>query len=339
MIKKTASFAVSLIILISVSVGTVYAASDEVYVGGVPFGVRIMSGNVTVEGFTNVETDNGASCPALDAGLKEGDEIIKADGSDVASVKDLTDAIESSDGKSIELTYLRNGVEKTTRMTPVKSKEDGKYKAGALITDGMSGIGTVTFIVPHSLAFAGLGHGICDRDTGEVKPVAGGAVFAVDIKSVDKGDEGKPGALVGDIGSSKTGTLISNRDEGVFGLLSDLPESLSEPDLIKTAEIGEVAEGDAEIRCTLDGKGVKSYKIKIKDIDANEETNKNFVIEVTDDELLSEAGGIVQGMSGSPIIQGGRLVGAVTHVFVSDPKTGYGISIENMMDALPEILR
>ena len=338
-LKKTAASAVSVILSLTFCVITVFAANEKVYLGGIPFGVKMMTGELTVVGFSDVETEIGKRCPALDAGLKEGDEIKYIGEKKLSFANELSDALNDSAGGSVELVCSRSGKDFTVSVTPVKSISDGRYKAGLQLKDNTSGIGTVTFIIPDTMAFAGLGHGICDRDTGEVERLNGGAVFPVEINSVDRGDEGKPGALIGKFKDDKTGTLISNTDSGVFGLLAYLPDPLSEGDLIETAPIGEVVEGEAKIRCTLDGKGMKLYDVTISEIDPDEKTNKNFVIKITDKELLKCAGGIVQGMSGSPIIQNGKLVGAVTHVFVSDPETGYGISVDNMMEALPELLR
>ena len=170
---------------------------------------------------------------------------------------------------------------------------------------------------------------------GELEKLIDGAVFPVNITGVELGTDGHPGALLGDFFDEKEGTLVSNTDSGVFGLLAASPE---DREIIETCDITEVKPGEAEIRCTLDEGGVKSYKVNIADVEPEEKTNKNFIIEVTDEKLIEISGGIVQGMSGSPIIQNGRLVGAVTHVFVSDPKQGYGISVENMMRSAPDIL-
>ncbi len=337
-IKKAALGAVSFIIITVFCAVSVYAIPEEVYLGGVPFGVKIMSGELTATGFSEVETENGGVCPALDAGLEEGDVILSVGGRRVTSAGELSDALGKTRGETTAFVCRRGDTEITLQVTPVKAP-DGSYKAGVLIKDGTCGIGTVTFIIPHTMAFAGLGHGICDRETGKTEAVAGGAVFPVEIKSVDRGSEGRPGALIGEFKDEKTGTLISNTPEGVYGLFANAPSSLADGDLIETAPLKDAVKGDAEIKCTLNGKEAKLYGVRITDIDEDEETNRNFVIEITDEELLRDAGGIVQGMSGSPIIQNGKLIGAVTHVFVGDPKTGYGISVENMMESLPEILR
>ncbi len=337
-IKKTACCAVSVMILMMLCAVSVFASSEEVYLGGVPFGVKIMSGDLTVAGLTDVETSGGKKCPAADSGLEEGDVILSVGGKKVTSAAELSDEIDKTRGNQTEFRLKRGENMYTVSVTPVRSS-DGRYKAGVLIKDGTSGIGTVTFVIPETMAFAGLGHGICDKETGSVEKISGGAVFPVDIESVERGSEGKPGALIGAFKETKTGTLITNSAEGVYGIFASVPSALTDDDLIETASVSEVEKGDAKIRCALSGSDAKFYDVKITDIDPYEKTNKNFVIEVTDDDLLRDAGGIVQGMSGSPIIQNGRLVGAVTHVFVSDPKTGYGISVDNMLESLPEILR
>ena len=338
-IKKAACCAVSVITVMMFCVVGVFAASDEVYLGGVPFGIKTLCGTLTVAGFSDVESEGKNVCPALEAGLKEGDVILSVGGVKVTSASELSDAIDKTRGKAAELVCRRGDEDLSLTLTPVKSSSDGKYKAGVLIKDGTSGIGTVTFIIPDTMAFAGLGHGVCDRDSGEIEPLCGGAVFPVEIKSVERGSEGKPGALIGEFKDVKTGTMISNTAEGVYGIFASAPATLDDKDLIETAPVTDAVKGDAKIRCTVGEKGAQLYNAKITEIDLDENTNKNFVIEITDEELLKDTGGIVQGMSGSPIIQNGKLIGAVTHVFVSDPKTGYGISVENMMDSLPEILR
>ncbi len=333
LIAKIKSAAAAVLLLFSICVTTVYASPMKVYPGGVPFGVRMRTGVLSVTGFSGVETVDGTLSPAYDAGIREGDEIVKINGNDASQTSDLADAC--ADGKELTLECKRGSATHAYTVTPVKSVKDGKYRIGVLVKDGTTGIGTVTFIIPETLAFAGLGHGICDRDTGELEKLIDGAVFPVNITGVELGTDGHPGALLGDFFDEKEGTLVSNTDSGVFGLLAASPE---DREIIETCDITEVKPGEAEIRCTLDEGGVKSYKVNIADVEPEEKTNKNFIIEVTDEKLIEISGGIVQGMSGSPIIQNGRLVGAVTHVFVSDPKQGYGISVENMMRSAPDIL-
>ena len=206
------------------------------------------------------------------------------------------------------------------------------------IKDGVSGIGTVTYILPENGAFAGLGHPICNSITGEKEKILKGTVTFADINGVEKGSEGEPGELIGSMENKKAGILVSNSDSGVYGIFSSLPEGIDKDDLIETSPLSEVETGSAKIKCTIDGNEASYYDINLINIEEDDDTNKNFIIEITDKDLIEKTGGIVQGMSGSPIIQNGKLVGAVTHVFISDPTKGYGISISEMLRNMPDIL-
>ena len=302
------------------------------YPGGIPFGVKFYTDGIIVIGFSDVEGENGKCNPAYDAGIRLKDVITKVNGKEISRASDLTGAVEGSDGKAISLTYVRGGKEFTAHITPKYSSAEGRYKSGLWIRDSGAGIGTVTFIDPHSLTFAGLGHGICDGDTGELIPMDRGSVLDVKINGLAKGTPGAPGEIKGYFSSGKTGTLIGNTTCGVYGVLGALPKSLpSEP--LPLATRNEISEGTAYIWCTLDDSGPQKYSIKISDINRSANGNKCFAISITDKALIEKTGGIVQGMSGSPIIQNGKLVGAVTHVLINDPTMGYGIFIENMLNA------
>jgi len=218
----------------------------------------------------------------------------------------------------------------------VFSKEEGKYVTGLYVRDSGAGIGTVTFIVPETGAFGGLGHGICDGETGELIPMQRGSVVGVTISGVVKGLAGSPGEVKGYFSSGKTGTLLGNTECGVYGILAKLPEKLPcEP--LPIGLRNTVKEGKATIYCTLDGTAPQEYDIEISDIHRDSHSNKCFTVKVTDTDLINKTGGIIQGMSGSPIIQNGKLVGAVTHVLINDPTCGYGIFIENMLDQMGDL--
>jgi len=316
----------------------VSANKNEVYLGGIPFGVKMYSSELTVIGFSDVDAERGSKSPAYDAGIRENDTILSVNSEKISSVNDLIDACENCGGKRITIECKRNGKNVSFSFVPSLSKSENKYKTGMWIKDSTAGIGTVTYIVPETKAFAGLGHGICSSRTGEIEKLTKGVVMSVDITGVEKGSEGTPGELIGKFNDDKTGTLISNTDDGVYGIFSEIPDTITKEDLIKIAGDGEAEEGDAFIRCTLAGNSTDNYKIKLLNINEKEDNNKNFIIEVTDKRLIDQSGGIVQGMSGSPIIQNGKLVGAVTHVFVNDPTKGYGISIGEMEKSMPDIL-
>lgn len=313
-----------------VSVPADTETEKRLYPGGMLFGVRCATAGVLVAGLENVAE---GVCPARDAGVCPGDVIREADGQEVTSVRALADRFASdTDGRAVSLTILRNGTTETFSVTPLRAA-DGVMRAGIRLRDNAAGIGTVTFIDPETNLFGGLGHGICDTDTGVLLPLSRGTTLGVDICEIVRGSAGAPGELRGCLTPNRTGALAQNTECGVFGLFSDLPAgTAAEPLPVGAPE--EVHEGDAQIRCTLDDTGSKTYAIRIVRLthDVSSPT-KNFVVEVTDPELLAKTGGIIQGMSGSPIIQNGKLVGAVTHVLINDPQRGYGIFIENMLEA------
>ena len=315
---------------VSVPAETDTETEKRLYPGGMLFGVRCATAGVLVAGLENVAE---GVCPARDAGVCPGDVIREADGQEVTSVRALADRFASdTDGRAVSLTVLRNGATETFSVTPLRAA-DGVMRAGIRLRDNAAGIGTVTFIDPETNLFGGLGHGICDADTGVLLPLSRGTTLGVDICEIVRGSAGAPGELRGCLTPKRTGALAQNTECGVFGLFSDLPAgTAAEPLPVGTPE--EVHEGDAQIRCTLDDTGSKTYAIRIVRLthDVSSPT-KNFVVEVTDPELLAKTGGIIQGMSGSPIIQNGKLVGAVTHVLINDPQRGYGIFIENMLEA------
>ena len=314
-------------------------AADEVYLGGMPFGVKFFTEGVMVVGYSDVQTPSGVKNPAKEAGIRPRDVITRIGGETVAGADALVKRVESCGGKELTFTVKRHNPKKTgadaaveldIKVKPIQSAEGGEYKSGLVVRDRGAGIGTVTYIVPSGGLFGGLGHGICDSDTGELVPMQRGTVTDVTISGVDKGKAGTPGALKGYFEPGKIGALVGNTVCGVFGVLSRLPDGCD----TKTVKIGhrdEVKEGKATVRCTLDGGEIGEYEINISAIDRREQGSKCFTVTVTDPRLIEKTGGIVQGMSGSPIIQNGKLVGAVTHVMVNDPTVGYGIFIENML--------
>ncbi len=298
--------------------------------GGMPFGVRFFTRGVLVVGVTDVVGENGTTSPAREAGIEQKDVIIKIDGKEINTAEQVTALVENSGGKPLELVILRNGNEMTLTLTPKPSKPDGIYRAGLWIRDSTAGIGTVTMLDTKSGRFWGLGHGICDVETGELLPLLRANVSGVTISGIEKGKKGAPGELKGYFGNAAAGKLWCNTNAGVSGELTSL--KIDPPQkAMHLARASEVHEGDAYIYCTLDDNTVKKYEIKIQKIRDKDESGKNFVIKITDPVLIEKTGGIVQGMSGSPIIQNGKIVGAVTHVLVGDPTCGYGIFIENML--------
>jgi len=262
--------------------------------GGMPFGVKLYTDGVIVVGISGVDTDSGRKNPALDSGLKIGDIIVSINEKAVNTTDEVSSAVEQSGGNKISFTVKRDGKEIPLDITPVFSKADNMYKAGIWIRDSTAGIGTVTFISPKNNAFAGLGHGICDVDTGELMPLRKGTVVDVNIKGITKGLVGSPGELKGVFTPGKIGSLIGNTACGVYGMLSEkLDTSHSEP--LKIGLKDELKTGKAEIYCTVNDK-LDKYSAEIIKIGNKNDEQKNFVIKITDKRLLDTTGGIVQGM-------------------------------------------
>ena len=259
-----------------------------------------------------------------------GDQILAVNGRKVSSAAEVKDAIQNLGSGEITLTCERGGKELNLTLTPAKI--NGEYKLGIVLKDGAAGIGTITYIDPVTGEFGGLGHGICDSDTGEVISFTAGEVTGVVLSGVKKGEEGKPGELSGMLTDKVSGVLYSNTECGVFGKLDKIPETIATTP-IAIAHRNEVQEGEAIIRSTVKSGAVKEYKIQISEVNKASTGTKSFKIKVTDPTLIAITGGVVRGMSGSPIIQNGKLVGAVTHVMVASPTEGYGIFIENMLNA------
>ena len=303
--------------------------------GGCPFGVKIYSDGLIVVGFGKVDGVDGSREPALEAGVRMNDLVTHINGEKTATAEEFTAKIEASGGAPVELRLKRGERELTLNVVPAKTHE-GKWRIGLWVRDSTAGIGTVTYVVPGTNEFGGLGHGICDSSTGEVVPLARGTVADVRIASVVRGICGTPGELKGGFASGRRGVLAANTANGVFGVFTSLPAPVEGRNAIPVGSRDEVRDGDATVLCTLGDDGICAYTVKISEIDRGDVSSKSFAVTVTDVALIERTGGIVQGMSGSPIIQDGKLVGAVTHVLISDPTRGYGIFIENMLSAMPE---
>lgn len=299
--------------------------------GGNPFGIKLLMEGVMVVGMGEIKTDSGMECPAEECGLKEGDIIISIDGKKITSNSEIQEIVASSRGKDLRIVYKHQNKQKTSVLSPVLSAIDDSYKAGIWVRDSTAGIGTVTFYEPETNRFGGLGHPVCDSDTGEIIPISSGDVADVTITKVVKGSSGSPGELHGAFKSEmSSGTIYFNNKYGIFGeMFSPVENAEGIPMGLKQ----EIKTGPATIYTTIDKNGPKEYEIYIEKVDYKNSGTKNMTIRITDEELLEKTGGIVQGMSGSPIIQNGKLIGAVTHVFVSDPQRGYAIFCENMYES------
>ena len=296
---------------------------------GTPFGVKLLTKGVVVVSLSDVECENKTICPGKECGIKIGDIILKINGETVLSNSHIASVIEKSGGKSVSVEILRDDTPLTLTATPVKSNSDKRYKLGIWVRDSSAGIGTATFYNPTTKIFAGLGHGICDSDTGEILPLSSGEIVSVNILGINKGQIGTPGELIGTF-ASKTGfgELVLNDKTGVYGKVT---QTVVGGEDIMLGLKQEVKVGKAYIIATFEDEKPTQYEIEIEKVNLSDNNpTKNMVIKITDPKLIEKTGGIVQGMSGSPIIQDGLLVGAITHVFVNDPSRGYGIFAENM---------
>lgn len=292
-------------------------------------GIYIETDGLFVIDTAEVTTKDGEKMPAKNK-LKSGDYITKIDGENINSKMEFLEKINESKGKTIVLTVIRSDSTKKVRIKPVIDEEDGQYKIGAYIRNNTQGIGTITYT--QGQKFAALGHGISDIDLGSLLSIRGGEIYQAEITNIKKGSAGSPGEIVGMIDyreENLKGSIVKNTKNGIFGVFF---QEQQEEDQIPVALKQEVKEGAAQIISYVSGER-EEYDIQITSVDkGNNEKLKGMTIKVTDEKLKKLTNGIVQGMSGSPIIQDGKLVGAVTHVFVSDPTKGYGIFIENMLD-------
>jgi stage IV sporulation protein B len=318
------------------SVARAAATDRELIPGGIPFGVKFTTEGVLIVGFCDIEQDGAARNPAREAGLRVRDVLTHINEAPIASAADLTDKINASGGAPLSVRFTRGGKSDSATLTPLPDPAGKGYKTGLYVRDSGAGIGTVTFFVPGSGAFAGLGHGICDTDTGELMPLRRGNVTGVTISGIHRGVAGTPGELRGYFATGKCGTLLGNTACGVYGLYTSMPAGLS-TDTCPVGTRRDIREGEATVLCTLSSNERKSYKVAISAIDRDAKGSKCFTVRVTDPALLEETGGIVQGMSGSPILQDGKLVGAVTHVLINNPAVGYGIFVENMLAQMGDL--
>ena len=296
------------------------ALAESLVPGGGAVGIRMTTDGVVVAGISEVETSSGKRSPAADAGLKKGDVITRLGGSEIATAQDFKAALSALDGSKTTVTFERGGKQKQLNITPAQGT-DGAWKLGLWLRDGISGVGTLTFYDPATGVSAALGHCI-SGDDGEALPLGDGGIYGAEIVGIVQGTVGAPGQLDGKTDAAAfLGDIRINCGCGIFGTADFDGE---------TMETGEFETGPATIRCTLEGSQTREYGIEIKKVYSSSE-GTTVMLTVTDPELIALTGGIVQGMSGSPIIQNGRLVGAVTHVFVNDPTSGYGVSIEDML--------
>jgi stage IV sporulation protein B len=300
-----------------------------VYVGGVAAGFTLKSRGAQVVGFCEVITEQGVMSPALRSGMRTGDKITQINGVPIEEISHLNEMVEKSKGNMLIFTIERGQEEIAVKIQPVKDKSTNRYKIGILAKDSVSGIGTVTYIDKEAGRFAALGHTVVG-DNKKPLQISNGEVYGCSIIGVQKGVRGKAGELRGLFLMDKSlGIADKLCNCGIFGQLS--PDFSCDEMIKMVASSSTVLPGEAYIYSTVDGITPQRYEVEIVKVDKNNKENKNYVIRVTDEDLLSETGGIVQGMRGSPIVQDGKLVGAITHVFINDPTRGYGIDIGTML--------
>ena len=306
--------------------------------GGEAIGLRLYTSGVLVVGMSEiVGTDNKTYSPYKESGIKEGDMIVKVDDESVTCTSDLISKVNECNGKKVEITYIRDGNNYTTEMLQTKTEEN-EYKLGLWVRDAATGVGTITYYDPQSKMFGALGHGILDVDTNQLIDIAKGEVITSKIISIIKGEKGSPGEVQGSIDNGKViGEVYKNTNFGIYGKLTntDFIENGTELEVMPRDE---VKTGKASIICTLDDNKREEYEIEIERVyTATNRSNKNMIIKVTDERLLEKTGGIIQGMSGSPIIQDGKFVGAVTHVLVNNPEEGYAVFGDIMLKQAREV--
>lgn len=301
--------------------------------GGMPVGIYLETDGVMILGTESIEAVDGMKYNPAEHLVKPGDYIVGINGQQIDTKAQLIKAVAELEEDEVVLTVKREQEKLDIRFKPVQCKF-GEYKLGIWVRDNTQGLGTVTFLNAES-KFGALGHGIHDIDTNELLNISDGTLYITSIRDIQKGESGSPGGMEGIIvynNYNVLGTITKNTEVGIFGTVDRIDTLFSDQEPMETAKKEEITTGPAVIRCAVSGE-IKEYDIEIKGIDYyTNEINKGLTIEVTDEELLKETGGIVQGMSGSPIIQNGKLVGAVTHVFVNNPTKGYGIFIENMLE-------
>lgn len=301
--------------------------------GGIPIGIYLKTEGVMVVGTGEFEGADGVTWNPCEYVLKSGDYIVEVNGEEVTSKADLTDMVEESDGEKMEFTVCREEQMISVSVQPRQNKE-GDYKLGLWVRDNAQGVGTLTFIDEEG-NFGALGHGISDVDTGEVLDLKSGTLYSTEIIALKKGKSGEPGEMTGMIeyiDSNIWGQITENSNRGIYGTGNEKLQDIVEGQPMQVGLKHEIQKGPAQILCTVEGEP-KYYDIVIKDVYLeNAHVNRGILLEVTDPELLAVTGGIIQGMSGAPIIQDGKIIGAVTHVLVQDSTSGYGIFIENMLN-------
>ena len=304
----------------------------KVSVSGESFGIKLYTDGVIIVGIRDVETDKGKCNPAKEAGLEKGDIIIEINGKKVYSADSVTNILNDNNGKDYKITVKRNGNYKEFLLKPAYSSSQGCYKVGLWVRDSTAGVGTITYYDKSNNTVSALGHPITDVDTNEIMPILDGEAVRATVTRIYKSKAGEAGSLCCEFTNDIIGTLKKNCQSGIYGKYTCTLKNTYE---YEVASPNEIVRGPVQILCTIDSGKAKFYNAQISRISYREnKKGKNMVVKITDERLLEKTGGIVQGMSGSPIIQNGKLVGALTHVIVDSPEKGYAIFAQDMVDEL-----
>lgn len=325
LLKKIKKSIFLLLLFLFIIPTNAFAYSDRIIAGGQNIGISLNSKGVLIVGTYEVNDTS----PAEQAGLKTGDVIEKINGNKISTIEDMATQINKIKDQKITITYSRNNKENETTLNLYKDNK-GIYKTGLYVKDSITGIGTLTFIDPNTKKFGALGHEIQEQTTGKIFEIKDGTIFSSKVTGVFPSTDGSPGEKRAEYDKSDTtGEVEENTTQGIFG---EYTANIDSSKTYNVAKPNEIKRGKAKILTVLDGTDIKEYEINITEINSKKQKNKNFVFEITDKELLNKTGGIIQGMSGSPIIQGDNIIGAVTHVVINNPKKGYGIFITNMLE-------
>ena len=302
--------------------------NTEIVPVGKIIGMKLYTNGVLIVGMSEIENmENELVSPYQNCDIKQGDTILKVNDTEIENIENLKEVVNGSNGENVMLTLLRDGTVVTSNIIPVKTEND-EYKLGLWVKDAATGVGTMTYYEKNTGSFAALGHGIVDGDTDKLIDIESGEIVTSDVVSITKAQINSPGEIRGSIINQKTiGNVNKNTQFGIYGILDNLTAlNINTENAIPVALRNEIEVGDAKILCSLDGKNTKEYSIKIEKIYPNNNyNNKNMLVRVTDENLINTTGGIIRGLSGSPVIQNGKFVGAITNVLVSNPEIGYAI--------------
>lgn len=300
-----------------------YAYSDYIIAGGENIGIKLNSNGIMIVGTYKIDDVN----PGVDAGLKVGDIITSINDTSVKSISEMVSIINSSRDNIIKVGFIRDNDPMDVNLELYK--DNGIYKTGLYVKDSITGIGTLTFIDPETKLFGALGHEITESTTGKILNITDGTIFDLKVTGITPSSDGEPGEKNATFNSNETdGKITKNTNKGIFGKYT---EEIKETNKYKVANYNDIELGEAKILTVLDSDKIGEYSINILKV-SNKDKIKNIIFEITDDDLLKKTNGIIQGMSGSPIIQGKYIIGAVTHVVVDNPHKGYGILITNMLE-------